>query len=388
MRLPVPPLPRWVIWSSGCPVEAGLSINVRACGRGELWVGGAVGEGGPRAAGLPPGLGYLGRVRRRVLIALGVFVLLLCMLELGLRVWARSAHRVRGMAYDEVVGWRPVPGVAKRGAMWGDEELARTNSHGWRTGEVSWEKPPGVRRVVVLGDSFSFGIGVDDGKRYSEVLERALADVEVINLAVNAWGTDQELRALEVFGLRYEPDVVVLAVFPGNDLRDIREVRNGYWPKPYYVLAEDGLRLVPPRESWDVWLRTSSYLGEGAFALVRPFLAYEQLAPEWESADSMPLLLALVERAHEVAREGGAQLLVLLIHPVEKAARDMNSPEARIARGLGERGIAVFDTWSALRPSVEAGADLYLPNAHWNAEGHRLVGAALAAHLRGLGWLE
>ena len=59
------------------------------------------------------------------------------------------------MGYDPELGWRLLPDVEKRGPFWGVDEPARTNSRGWRDAEHPLAKPPGVRRIVALGDSFT-----------------------------------------------------------------------------------------------------------------------------------------------------------------------------------------------------------------------------------------
>ena len=107
------------------------------------------------------------------------------------------------------------PNILKSGFMWGGAQPSRINSHGWRDAERSFDKPAGVRRIVVLGDSFTFGVGVDAVERYTDVLEKmAGSNLEVLNLGMNAVGPDQELLVLETDGLRYAPDFVVCVVAP------------------------------------------------------------------------------------------------------------------------------------------------------------------------------
>ena len=86
--------------------------------------------------------------------------------------------------------------------------------------------------VVVLGDSYTFGAGVDDGEEYASILERELGGSErVINLGIGGWGLTQEIRRYFDFGARYRPRAVILQ-FSANDPRDnlkcaITEVRDG-----------------------------------------------------------------------------------------------------------------------------------------------------------------
>lgn len=94
----------------------------------------------------------------------------------------------------------------------------RTNAHGQRDKERTLRKPEGVRRILLLGDSVVEGYGL----RESETISRRLEDLypagstEVLNFGVSAYCTLAEVELLEVKGLRFDPDVVVL-VFVEND---------------------------------------------------------------------------------------------------------------------------------------------------------------------------
>lgn len=95
-----------------------------------------------------------------------------------------------------------------------------TNSQGFRgTKEYSVEKPSGVYRVIVLGDSVTLGHGVEDDQTYAAVLERELSKTrptEVINMGVSGFGTAEELIQLQHIGLAYQPNLIVLGYFPND----------------------------------------------------------------------------------------------------------------------------------------------------------------------------
>jgi lysophospholipase L1-like esterase len=98
-----------------------------------------------------------------------------------------------------------------------------TNSFGMRDREIPMEKPPGVRRVVGIGDSVMFGWGVSQDDSYLRVVEKTLqADsqevhFETLNFAVPGYNTAMEVATYEDLGRRFSPDVVVLH-FVDNDL--------------------------------------------------------------------------------------------------------------------------------------------------------------------------
>ena len=98
------------------------------------------------------------------------------------------------------------------------------NAQGFRDRvNYSYEKPAGTLRVLALGDSHTMGYEVRQDATFSEVVKRRLAAqwgaVEVLNTGVSGYGTAEELAFLENEGLRYDPDVVVLAFFR-NDFED------------------------------------------------------------------------------------------------------------------------------------------------------------------------
>ena len=145
----------------------------------------------------------------------------------------------------------------------------RTNSFGLRSPETTLEKPPGVRRIVLLGDSFTEGVGVEDGKRWSDLLgplleARTGCPVEVINCAESGTGPDDYLRAYAQLCGDFEPDLTVAGLFQ-NDLWDIdpaaspealvagkaprsglRAVAHRLWPHAYIVARS---ALLPRRTS-------------------------------------------------------------------------------------------------------------------------------------------
>src|SRR3954468_19915222 len=98
----------------------------------------------------------------------------------------------------------------------------QTNDQGFRDRQANIPaKQPGEFRIVVLGDSFTFGPGVEYEHLYTSLLGSRLArshpEVKVINLAVEGYNIIQYEAVLEEVGLGLKPDLVLLALFPVND---------------------------------------------------------------------------------------------------------------------------------------------------------------------------
>lgn len=139
-----------------------------------------------------------------------------------------------------------------------------TNSHGWRDLDREYENKKQAYRILVLGDSHTFGLIVPAEKIYTRLLEKKFRDagynVEIISLALSSWGTDQELEALVNEGLLYKPNLIILQ-FSTNDLGDnayfylstrpgtkIPEQMKGY--KPFYYEVTDSDELVKRENSY------------------------------------------------------------------------------------------------------------------------------------------
>jgi len=116
-----------------------------------------------------------------------------------------------------------------------DVEIA-INAHGFRDREHAPAKPSGGVRVAVIGDSFTWGSGVEAGEIYTARLESILrertgnAALEVWNYGVTWTGPVYYRRVFHGAAARATPDVVVVAIYAGNDVADaLREARQ---PRP------------------------------------------------------------------------------------------------------------------------------------------------------------
>jgi hypothetical protein len=111
------------------------------------------------------------------------------------------------------------------------------NSHGFRDMEHSYEKALGIKRLVLLGDSYLEALQVPFERSITYLLEENLRNREVraetINLGVSGFGTAREYLMLRDYGLRYKPDLVLL-FFVGNDLlnNSVRLEGKPYLPYP------------------------------------------------------------------------------------------------------------------------------------------------------------
>ncbi len=158
--------------------------------------------------------------------------------------WIRRGHKP-GLSYvfdvyHPVRGWALAPNL-KELRVFGGKTL-NSSSKGTRGREEhDYARAPGRLRVLVFGDSFTFGEEVSDEETYAAVLEQRLPGSEVINCGVHGYGHDQMLLYLEEEGPRYRPDVVILGFVAFDMDRNLLKFRD--FAKPRFDLKGGELVL-------------------------------------------------------------------------------------------------------------------------------------------------
>jgi hypothetical protein len=339
--------------------------------------------------------------------------------------------------FDPQLGWSHLPSSSGRLVSPEFDVEFRIDRASFRDRGFAQEKPPSIWRALALGDSFVEGWGVPVEASVSKRLEVELGtafagrQVEVLNLGVAGYGTDQELLLYGQVGRRYQPDWVLL-FFYGNDLWN-NAARKGIGAergdKPHFVLGEDGqLRLtgVPVRRTpfWDehAWeerpwsQRLDRYLSQHwhLYVLVRRSLApevperqqqdyYQGLYsagddPGWERIWELTGRLLQEFRA-QVAGSGARMLLVYVpaIVQVEEenwrskrqlhglvGEYDLDRPNRRLTDFSEQYHIPYLDLTAPFRLAAQAEV-LYFRDSHWNPRGHALAASLVGERLRATG---
>jgi hypothetical protein len=341
--------------------------------------------------------------RNEVLLALASAALvpgLLLVAEAALRVTPLRSPRplswddMTGVyRHSEVYGWEPRPRFAA------EIEGARVtiNRLGYRGREHAFEKTSRRTRVVLLGDSLTFGFRTGDEATFASLLD---ADaLEVVNLGVEGYGTDQELIKLEREGVRYHPDVVVLNVCVDNDLVDNWTSENLFhlgYPRPYFrvengqLVHHDELVRLSAAGRLAVFLREHSLLYR--WVAERSGATQGLLRSDWRRLarqamrDPAPLLdlaYRLIRRMDAVSRDAGARLVVLL-HPNRRAFEGREPMLEAILRAPELAGIRVVSLRREYLRARESSDLLLDDSGHLNGEGHRAAAAAIRRVLKNL----
>jgi len=375
---------------------------------------------GGGASAPAPRRGWLARLGSALAVTAVSLVVPLLILEVGLRLFAPQTTAVNVSEWDAVYGWRNRPGA--RGFFHTPEFRmeVRINSLGLRDEETTWEKPAGTFRLLGLGDSFAFGHGVAADSCFYSVAERALDQrsraaggprVEVLNAGVGKWGTAAEYLYLKREGLRFSPDVVVVAFCVDNDFENnasgniLRLAGDRLVPvespEPTVRRAQRITRMIPGYEFLAEHSHLVNFVRVRASALdTRAMVARAErtaaaeadsagtAAPDW-MAQRLPVTRMLMDSLATATREAGAGLLVLIVprswQTVPEArwgGRMFQDPRPHAA--MVDQLVAHLDSIGVpvvypLERLTEAGRErpMYFEEQHLNEAGSRVVGEAL-----------
>ncbi|CAG0956842.1 hypothetical protein GPROT1_00518 [Gammaproteobacteria bacterium] len=275
------------------------------------------------------------------------------------------------------------------------------NSIGLRDAEVEIPKPDGIRRVLCLGDSFTFALGVRFEDLYVERLERRLREaggggIEVLNAGVAGYNTRQELITLLTLGASLEPDLVVVGFYwndlvgndePLPDLANTPRIASGerleseapkssWIPRPirdalrqsvllYRAVTSAKLlaaRFDPPADAYSV---VQSALLSGDAATLEPY---------WEATSRRLLEIAAAAKQRGIPA-------ILMVFPSENEVRH-DFPAlvfgAKLEAIWAQTGFPFIDLTAAYRESLRRGENPFLPyDLHPNALGMRIAADAL-----------
>jgi hypothetical protein len=147
-------------------------------------------------------------------------------LEVAVRlIETREGLREDFERHDPVLHHKFIPGARGRHKTLEFDAAYAINSLGLRSAEIARAKPPGTKRILMLGDSFTEGNGVDQSETFSSRLQAKLDAAgleqrfEVVNAGVGSYSSLIELLYLETAGLELQPDLVILN-FDLSDLHD------------------------------------------------------------------------------------------------------------------------------------------------------------------------
>ena len=348
----------------------------------------------------------LGRVTKRVaLIGLGLMVPILTLemlLAIAGPILPGDYQTAAFTASSATSGLQNHPNAAGYKHTSEFSVHVRVNSKGLRGPETDYQRSPGTFRTLVLGDSFTFGLQVEEDDTFvthlgSRLLQTTGADTvfETINGGADGWTTVNEYVWLTTEGYRYEPDLIVLMFYAGNDPGENadrvlavapggrilpREAESGNWQDVRLAMSERS-RLYNLLE-FGVFAKIQSVSDaptseSGQERLRDRDPSEDRKERGWDLSEDLLVLL------RDYCAERDIGLMLVGIPPLIKVTKGESdpSPLTDIGQRIGVPTVDLLDPFRQVPP--EQRGMLYFPkNQHWTVAGHELAARNVAAELR------
>jgi hypothetical protein len=338
----------------------------------------------PEAKPKPSFLKRLPRLARFLLIQAVILFVLLELVgriadPLGISYYPETARYLDTLVREEPIGYHNRPGLT--GRYWG--KMVEINSLGLRDRELPLEPPADEFRILVMGDSFPFGIGVDNDQAIPRRLEeianakaKGPPHYRAINMGVPSYNTEQELIQFKQLGRKLHPKLVVL-LFSSNDIE----------PKMWVLNKRSSFLTDVGQRSYAVCFVTVLYR-QVVDALTRKNTAgtvykeseYRLDNPHWQSIDQS------LSELGRLCREMGIPLIVFFKDPPGTGPMQM-------LQAVGRReGIPMlYLDWHEDARYNAADRRAYVNSAvdsHPNPVGCEMYGTLMYDALAGGGWLK
>lgn len=252
------------------------------------------------------------------------------------------------------------------------------NALGFRDRDLPVEKPANTLRVLLIGDSLTFGWGVKAGERFSEVLEAGLNEelarraeprrAQVINTGIGNYNTVQEVALFEGAGRRMKPDVVIMNWFI-NDAEPTPTRRSPYVISYSYLAMWMWGRLDTLQRMGNAAKDYREYYADlyddrqpGFVEMAKAFARLGALS----HADGFTLVVALLPELHSVWPDYEFKQIHVKVRDV----------------ALAGGAAAVADLAPAFAGERPEGLWVSPDDAHPNARGHAIIGSALTGHFK------
>jgi hypothetical protein len=301
---------------------------------------------------------------RLQLLAFGLAVGLLG-LELALRMLGDGAPRPTGYA--------PVLTDLRFGRP--------RNSKGYRDAERTFEKPAGMRRLLVMGDSFAWGAGIEHEDTWAQRLERGLErrrgeSWEAINLALPGLSASDYAAQLPAEGLRYAPDVLIVGwVLNDAETKDEMKARE----RSYAERSQQGAGRLGASALFRFVRRRLGASMDARERVAYHRRLYEEQDPGWvEARRALKAIGAL-------CRERGLPWIVAVFpmfgNPLDERYpfADIHAKVARTAAESGARAVDLLPAYRGLRSDVLVVDGVR--DEHPNEIAHRIAAGVLLREL-------
>lgn len=312
---------------------------------------------------------------KTIIYAAIIFIFVLLFSEFGLRFYKLN-YSTQGkygkmiFQEDEYVGFVLKKNLRNHVVMpeYGWNFIMDTDSNGNRGSRPLIEKAPGEFRILMLGDSFTFGFGVNSDQTFASLLEKKLRretgmNVNVINAGVPSYGTLQEVRYLKAYAKKLEPDLVIVAFFD-NDL----------WDNVIDLRFIDGSIQKNPK----IIFGHTSYIIELFDKIIMPRYFHRQ-TKIYSISDLQNRFNELVQEAKIYCENNGMKFMIVEIpdraYTKFRTLSDLDFMPPDRTWDLGPDIFYMYDRFDKLEQ------DPYFLEHHLNSIGHEEVSSALVDEL-------
>ncbi|MCH2169473.1 SGNH/GDSL hydrolase family protein [Myxococcota bacterium] len=236
----------------------------------------------------------------------------------------------------------------------------RINSDGFRDDEIR-SNSNGTHRIIFLGDSLTFGWGVEQNETFAHLLERRLdaqSPTEVINFGTGNYNTEQEVELLLEKGLDYQPDQVVLFYFI-NDAEPVPQKSRFPWLGDLRIATFYWSRIKALAARWSDSAGYRDYYS----ALYR------------DGSEGLGRVRVALEKLRDASMDHGFEIQVVLLPELhELVDYPFRDEHAKISRMLSEIDIPTLDLAPAFA-DVTNPQELWVApdDAHPNAKAHTRI---------------
>jgi lysophospholipase L1-like esterase len=237
--------------------------------------------------------------------------------------------------------------------------IIKINSDGFRDEEYSIEKPPNTVRIIALGDSFTFGWGVNLSDTYVKVLERKLnemnatANFQVMNFGVPGYNTLEEIEFLKQKGLKYKPDIVLLG-YAAGDLHNNTKIKTGEFPKKASEIVEELFSNSTEKQK----------------EVLKSFFSFQLLEEDVSKNFDTNLEKIVLSPLNELAtyqKEQQFKVIIVFLTRITLLEKE------KISELSKKHGFCIIDVFEEIKKYNFNSITMPSPDRHYNELGHNII---------------
>lgn len=384
-------------------------------------------------------------LKKQIVIVLFNSIMVLCsfiftilIIEVVLRIKGNSYERFNQT--DPILGGFHLPNARERIITPEYDVQIQTNKLGLRGRDYNFNKPSNIRRLIVLGDSFTEAFQVSEEESFVKQLESLYNgnhdndSIQVLNFGMGGFGTTQEFLIYKTLGVKFHPNIVLLAFYVGNDFSDNYKPVGFSENRPYLHIDNDKFYISEPYKN-TAFFRTKRFLKEYFYffnflefkirfnpllsrLLTQMGIVRKTILPEKESSNypevfnvykidynkdwdsAVQTTEILIKMLQKEITQNGSKLIVVMIpdirqidekiwtetkekYPAMKDVQwDLLKPNKILEKILFEQDIAHIDCYSVIKDAMIKGIRCYYNyDFHFNVNGHKLTAQYIYQYL-------